>query len=444
MKKKISLLSIVLFAFFTSWGQNERFLTIPKGGVTNTFFTRNTSWDGSHSVELYLSFEGGTDYILTGNPGSKWDSTLQHNWNKVVKLQTNDKFGSENYVTVGWRYYNPNEGEEYFLQLGYYSHRDGNKNREWKCLGNFERYTAIKCELAITKDYMFVQIEDHGVHIHRKADTYDDCLNKIEGKLVLWYGDNWWSTLGDKNSDKNPAMEKIDVKVTDVKWNENSYWSCLEAKKAPILSICNSLYQNGQTQTYQGNGIIIGDYLDTNPGITGVSYFPEYPVYKQNGTFTSFAVFQSGSTVSFLYEDEVEIKPGTSMEYGSTVIIKKGDTEILKSENIDTEDFDFEKNIISKEEALFKNVDETAFGVQQVELEVFPNPTNDFLFINNNKFDITCDIEIYNTSGQLIFIENEIVPLMYKVDFTNQPAGVYHYRLRYSENIIYHGQIIKQ
>jgi hypothetical protein len=57
-------------------------------------------------------------------------------------------------------------------------------------------------------------------------------------------------------------------------------------------------------------------------------------------------------------------------------------------------------------------------------LKVYPNPTQDFVVLLNEKNPIE-KIEIYNLQGQLLYKENNIYQNQIRVDFSNFSNGIY-------------------
>jgi len=61
----------------------------------------------------------------------------------------------------------------------------------------------------------------------------------------------------------------------------------------------------------------------------------------------------------------------------------------------------------------------------EVEIEIFPNPTNDILYISNNNGKVIQKVKIYNNLGVLIY-EGNHQKEQYIIDFSYLPKGLYY------------------
>ena len=73
------------------------------------------------------------------------------------------------------------------------------------------------------------------------------------------------------------------------------------------------------------------------------------------------------------------------------------------------------------------------------QLKIYPNPTNDkliieFPFVGQQETEVT----IYNVIGNLIYKipQQKILKELFKVDFSNQPNGIYYVKIKTTDGIV--------
>jgi len=74
------------------------------------------------------------------------------------------------------------------------------------------------------------------------------------------------------------------------------------------------------------------------------------------------------------------------------------------------------------------------------EVDLFPNPTSDFVFINKEKSETISKIEIYTLSGKIL---NTVINPKNQIDISNYPNGVYTLKI-YFDDYVSSQKIVKK
>lgn len=443
MKNIFTVIAFII-VYINSFAYDWKDIIIKKGETKSQgyLFTNKTKW-GRMCAEFDLEFLKGTDYILTGLPGEPNESKYQSYWNKVMKIQADTYFGKRNYITISWRYFNPSGDDNYVLQLGYYDHRDGSRNREFAVIGNYPRETKIHCELVLTEHFFYMKAGDNAFLTHRIAETWED-NQKLEFKLHSYFGDKDYSFFGwvIEDNEDNPAPNEIEFRVYEIEVNRDQYWSNYEYNSAPTYMLGNSIYSSNDIDNYYADKFIISANMESNMENDPNDYFYKseiYPTYLNDGKWGSFTVFQSGSQVSFTYKDEVEIKSGTIMEYGSNVVINnnllKSDSYIFEP-NIDSS-YMKSGSIVFESEIITSNIN------KNIDISLFPNPTKKRVSVKLTNDNID-EILLVNMAGQVVYRKFNIHQNNYEIDLLNYESGIYLCYITSSTGKEFSGRIIKE
>jgi len=77
------------------------------------------------------------------------------------------------------------------------------------------------------------------------------------------------------------------------------------------------------------------------------------------------------------------------------------------------------------------------------EIEVFPNPTNGNLFIQNNTSNTIISVDVLNINGQVVFQNQKTNHNIQTIDLNDFPPGIYFIKLINSSQKVYHYRVIK-
>ncbi len=119
----------------------------------------------------------------------------------------------------------------------------------------------------------------------------------------------------------------------------------------------------------------------------------------------------------------------------------KGGAIVAWQDNRDTSKFDIYAQNINPDGSLGNLVGVNEWQVADERWQIYPNPTKGKIQVISNRYSVT-NIEIYNVLGQRIFrLQNTDYRIPITIDLSNQPKGIYFYRIL-SENEILHSEKI--
>jgi hypothetical protein len=75
-------------------------------------------------------------------------------------------------------------------------------------------------------------------------------------------------------------------------------------------------------------------------------------------------------------------------------------------------------------------------------INIFPNPSSQFINLVNLPSNESCEISIYNSLGELTLFQEELIDNKYVLDISALPSGLYHIRIKLP-NAIYESQVVK-
>lgn len=82
-------------------------------------------------------------------------------------------------------------------------------------------------------------------------------------------------------------------------------------------------------------------------------------------------------------------------------------------------------------------------GVKEDQLAVFPNPASSMLQVKFSDKAINATVQLFNTSGAVVFSARYVNAQDATIDLRNQPAGIYYVRVNTADNTVLQQVITK-
>jgi len=228
--------------------------------------------------------------------------------------------------------------------------------------------------------------------------------------------------------------------------NDTDYYDYLPTYSDSSLT-WSSAYQINHTN--QGNSYVYV-YLKkgTNPGGSGfIAGYVYQGANKKDGTLENIDVYltlKDGTPVAFAKTDvegKYEFKNLAFGEYKLWVEIVGKPSEsydiVLSQNTPSSEEINFDVN----KNEIVKRTNASVNRIQNNQLKLYPNPTNDFLTINLEENTNNLEVEVYDINGNLI-IKNKMINGE-KLDVTNIKTGIYYIQIQTENNSIFRQKFLK-
>mgnify|MGYP000970649232 CR=1 FL=1 len=336
-------------------------------------------------------------------------------WNKILVLSCTMNNGTKNSIRIGWRYSATYDK----IELGYYGHMNhlqspwgDDPGREYATLGVFvDTWENIHVELVLSKGFYYVRAGDVAMQVHRDVFSWDENGENSVVCINAWFGDKGNNYVW--NGDDLSAPEDMEFRVSEILIDNNNYFSNFKHNKAPIYKLANSVFYNDQNSiNYEATtSLEISTDMESNEATSRIPY------NYINDKF-SFVVFQNGSNVN-CYSPNIYLYPGTVIEKGANVYF--GPINSLKSDEISLIENSVDEPFIENKDVKLQN-DDVILTNKSKNINIFPNPTSDFLHIttplSNGKYIIS------DSNGKLISI-GTFYTNSFSIDCTSYDSGIY-------------------
>jgi hypothetical protein len=188
----------------------------------------------------------------------------------------------------------------------------------------------------------------------------------------------------------------------------------------------------------------------TNISIDTTLYFKfNEPVRFENGTEITY---QNVSSLIVLKENDIN---GSDVEFDAAISSNKDKISVVPRSlmtnsqtyyfalNGVVEDY-YNNSLLSDKTSLFTTMTPSKIANEiEPKIEIFPNPTNDFIVINSQSMPI-CEIKLSNISGQLVFNKKYSTPNFITLNLFNYHKGLYIIHIKLANGKVESKKIILQ
>jgi len=251
---------------------------------------------------------------------------------------------------------------------------------------------------------------------------------------VLFYVDSVLSYIADLGSGAPPAMA-AKLKLTSSPNSRDRYTGCLlAAMEIDYVRVYDTPPYTEPTDlvvifTKPGNG----DTLSGAIAINAIAYNPL--LGTSDGDGITNVVFELINNSTVVYSKQENIAPYdwniNTVQFENGTYIIKANANSVSVDGVITKTDSVEVTIINAEPSIYS----TAIDGSKDAL-LFPNPVKDILTLDL-KIENWNLIQIYNTSGEIVYTKNLEHYGTYSLDINHLPNGVYILRLKGSINSYY-------
>lgn len=440
MQKILYTLGAIIFYIY-SYSQTylpNSDILIEEGNYHSNNYTQtahNKANASRQCLEYRLIMGEGSNYYLP--PGEEY----LHSWqNKVIRLMTNDNFGKENYLSVGWRHIISTTPPK--LQVGFYAHRDHTNSNDKRIFHPLKSVVwppaVFYVQLAFTRELLYVNIDETAMLSIRDSEDWSD-NDDIETKTKwAWFGDPWYE------SNDYQAPTDIFLYGEDFILDRQTFWSNSDFTKADdnLYIVHTRLKCDFPYRTFISDNIEVSknclSTMDSN------NYTNEEPYFTLSN-MGSFCIIETGGSQVNFFANTIIIHANTYIEAGTPVYFGPNN---LKNEvlyhNIDSSyfynKFYVEKTIDTIPQEMIIVDDSIIFENCNT---ISPNPCSDYFYINSNDREVE-SFQLFDINGNIVLSENNLSRNEIEVDISDLPIGLYVYKIFFKDDDVEQGKIIKE
>jgi len=274
--------------------------------------TQNTKywWENEpdrQCLEFSIEFGSNTNYDVEADGYNK---DYQNYWNKATRIMTNNNFGEENYISIGWRYNITSQ----MLELGFYGHRDHSDSqprRIYEQLCTKPSFSTCNVQMALTKELTYLNIDGYALLTIKNVQSWD-IREEIEIQAK-------WGWYGDIVPYQYLSHDFKYIHTRDFKRDRESFWNNAEFTYASnSLKIAHSrIPKDFPYRTFVSNKLYLSHLCESTNNL--YNYTDEENVSdSQKG---SFLIIEGGGNPIQFIANETIIGGNTIIEKGTQVYI---------------------------------------------------------------------------------------------------------------------------
>jgi len=175
---------------------------------------------------------------------------------------------------------------------------------------------------------------------------------------------------------------------------------------------------DGTNATIHNNQFVKVSWTDNAPNETG------YTIERRLKNGDTFVVAGTVSANFSEFIDESVLSKNSIYEY-----------RVTANSSVNIGDKVFPDTLSSGLTEVFIDIDNPAeFHLADVNLKVFPNPSNGIFRLKSDTFNELCKMELYNTSG--ILVMQKFVEMNQDIDLSSLPGGIYNMKIQTEKEFV--------